>query len=78
MNLWLSRNKSGTLVLWFFNEPVKIGEAWYGDSYIVLDSVQSPTFGEITPFPEVTYENSPQQVEESQKTWRMDGFVGKR
>ncbi|MBO7211857.1 MAG: hypothetical protein J6V44_12740 [Methanobrevibacter sp.] len=50
------------MVLWF-NKPVKIGEAWYGDSYIVLDSVQWPTFGEVTPYPEVTFENSPQQVE---------------
>lgn len=62
MKLFIARNKSGTLVLWF-NKPVKIGEAWYGDSYFVLDSVQSPTFEEVTPFSEVTFENSPQEVE---------------
>ena len=62
MKLWIARNKSGTLILWH-DKPVKIGEAWYGESYIILDSIQWPTFGEVTPFPEVTFENSPQQVE---------------
>ena len=61
--LWLSRNKSGTLVLWF-NKPVKQGDGWYNnDGFFILDSVQSHTFGEVTPFPEVTVENSPQEVE---------------
>ena len=63
MKLWIVRNKSGTLALWF-NKPVKQGEGWYNnDGFFILDSVQSPTFGEVTPFPEVTFENSPQQVE---------------
>lgn len=61
--LWLSRNKSGTLVLWF-NKPVKQGDEWYNnDGFFISDSVQDPTFGEVIPFPEVTFENSPQQVE---------------
>lgn len=62
MKLWIARHKSGTLTLWF-NKPVKLGEDWYGDAYFVLDSVQSPTFREVIPYPEVTFENSPQQVE---------------
>jgi hypothetical protein len=41
-------------VLWF-NKPVKQGEGYYSnDGFFVLDSAQ---------FPEVTFENSPQQVE---------------
>ena len=61
--LWLSRNKSGTLVLWF-NKPVKQDDSWYNnDGLFILDSVRSPTFGEVIPFPEVTFDNSPQQVE---------------
>ena len=62
MKFWIARNKSGTLVLWF-NKPVKLGDGWYNnDGYFILDSVQSPTFGEVVPFPEVTFENSPQEV----------------
>ena len=54
MKLWITRNKSGTLVLWF-NKPVKQGEEWYSnDGFFILDYVQ---------FPEVTFENSPQEVE---------------
>ena len=54
MKLWVARNKSGTLVLWF-NKPVKQGEGWYSnDGFFILDSTQ---------FPEVTFENSPQMVE---------------
>lgn len=54
MKLWVARNKSGTLVLWF-NKPVKQGDSWYNnDGFFILDSAQ---------FPEVTFENSPQQVE---------------
>ena len=54
MKFWIARNKSGTLVLWF-NKPVKQGEEWYNnDGCFILDSVH---------FPEVTFENSPQQVE---------------
>jgi hypothetical protein len=63
MKLWIARNKSGTLTLWF-NKPVKQEDAWYNnDGFFVLDSVQSPTFGEVIQFPEVTFENSPQEVE---------------
>ena len=52
--LWVARNKSNTLTLWF-NKPVKQGEGWYNnDGFFILDSVQ---------FTEVTFENSPQQVE---------------
>ena len=54
MKFWIARNKSGTWVLWF-NKPVKQGEGWYNnDGFFILDSVH---------FPEVTFENSPQQVE---------------
>lgn len=54
MKLWVARNKSGTLVLWF-NKPVKQGEGWYNnDGFFILDSTQ---------FPEITFENSPQMVE---------------
>ena len=57
MKFWIARNKSGTLVLWF-NKPVKQGDGWYNnDGFFILDSVQSPTFGEVT------FENSPQEVE---------------
>lgn len=53
MKLWIARNKSGTLVLWF-NKPVRQGEGWYNnDGFFILDSVQ---------FPEVTWENSPKKV----------------
>lgn len=61
--LWITRNKNGTLTLWF-NKPVKQEGAWYNnDGFFVLDSIQSPTFGEVIPFPEVTFENSPKEVE---------------
>lgn len=61
--LYMSRNKSGTLVLWF-NKPVKQGDSYYSnDGYFILDSVQDPDFGEEIPFPEVTFENSPVEVE---------------
>lgn len=54
MKFWIARNKSGTLVLWF-NKPVKQEYGWYNnDGYFLLDSDK---------FPEVTFENSPQQVE---------------
>jgi hypothetical protein len=54
MRLWIARNKSGALVLWF-NKPVKQEEGYYSnDGFFVLDSTQ---------FPEVTFDNSPQQVE---------------
>lgn len=63
IKLWIARNKSGTLKLWF-NKPVKQGEVWYNnDGFFILESVQSPPFGEVTSFPEVTFENSPQLVE---------------
>ena len=63
MKFWLARNKSGTLVLWL-KKPLKQGDGWYNnDGYFILDSVQSPTFGEVSLFPEVTWENSPQMVE---------------
>lgn len=61
--MWITRNKSGTLVLWF-NKPVRQGEGWYSnDGFFILNSVQSPTFGEVTSFPEITWENSPKKVE---------------
>lgn len=63
MKLWIARNKAGTLTLWL-HKPVKLGDEWYGDgSLFILDSVQSPTFGKVIPYPEVTFENSPRQVE---------------
>jgi hypothetical protein len=61
MKFWITRDKYSTLVLWF-NKPIKIGERWYGSSNFILDSYYSPTFGEVIPFPEVTFENSPQEV----------------
>lgn len=61
--MWIARNKSGTLVLWC-NKPVRQDDSWYSnDGCFILDSVLSPTFGEVTLFPEVTWENSPKQVE---------------
>lgn len=60
--MWIARNKSGTLVLWF-NKPVRQGEEWYSnDGFFILDSVQFPTFGEVTLFSEVTWEDSPKKV----------------
>ena len=54
MELWIARNKSGTLTLWF-NKPTKQGDGWYNnDGFFILDSEQ---------FSEVTFENSPQKVE---------------
>lgn len=54
MKLWLARNKSGTLVLWF-NKPVKQDDSWYNnDGFFILESDQ---------FLEVTFENSPMEVE---------------
>ena len=63
MKMWIAREKSGTLILWY-SKPVKRGDGWYNnEGYFILDSVHSPTFGEATPFPEVTFENSPMEVE---------------
>jgi hypothetical protein len=63
MKFWITRDKYSTLVLWF-NKPVKQGDGWYNnDGFFILDSVQDPTFGEVIPFREVTFENSPQEVE---------------
>lgn len=54
MRFWVTRNKSGTLVLWF-NKPVKQGDTWYSnDGFFILDPDQ---------FPEITFENSPRMVE---------------
>ena len=54
MKLWVARNKSGMLTLWF-TKPVKHGYGWYNnDGFFILDSDQ---------FLEVTFENSPQMVE---------------
>lgn len=54
MKLWITRNKNNTLVLWF-NKPMKQGETWYNnDGFFILDSNQ---------FSQVTFENSPKEVE---------------
>ena len=54
--MWIAREKSGTLILWF-NKPVKQGDGWYNnDGYFVLDR-------DSVLYPEVTFENSPMEVE---------------
>lgn len=55
MKLWITRNKyDGMLKLWF-NKPVKQNFQFYSnDGFFILDE---------NLFPEVTFENSPQQVE---------------
>lgn len=59
MKLWIARDENGTLEL-FYEEPYYgtipgIGDAWKNGDYICkLDSKL---------FPEVTFENSPQEVE---------------
>lgn len=61
--LYLTRNKSGNLVLWY-KKPIKQGDHFYSnDGFFILDSNYDPDFGEDAPFPEVTFENSPVEVE---------------
>ena len=63
MKFWIARDKDGTLVFWY-NKPVKQGDRWYNNCVnIVLESPNSPPFGEVSSFPEVTFENSPQMIE---------------
>ena len=53
MELWIARDKNGTLKLWF-NKPVKQKYQFYNnDGFFILDEKL---------FPEVTFENSPQKV----------------
>lgn len=55
MELWIARDKSG-FVLLFESKPIRKGNGFYSleGHYYVL-------FGGL--FPEVTFENSPQEVE---------------
>ena len=53
MELWIARDKDGTLLL-FFDEPILNGLSW-----VSLDC--HPINGSL--FPEVTFDNSPQKVE---------------
>ena len=53
MKFWIARDKDGTLLL-FFDEPMLNGLSWVGlDCHPINASL----------FPEVTFENSPQEVE---------------
>ena len=56
MKLWIARNENGSL--WLFNRKPFLDEYWVaqGDdakAYVIDDEL----------FPEVTFENSPQEVE---------------
>lgn len=72
MKLWIGRDEEGDL--WLYNRELekKFGGFIPKDDNCDIMEIDNDLF------PEVTFENSTQQVEESQKTWRMDGFVGKR
>lgn len=53
MELWIARDKSGVLAL-YPDKPMKMDDIWDSDNWFVLDRAS---------FPEVTFENSPQEVE---------------
>lgn len=55
MELWIARDKCGSVLKLWYNKPLKYGEIWWSnDGYFVLDEDS---------FPEITFENSPQEVE---------------
>ena len=53
MKLWVTRDKDGILIIHFY-EPIIDGFGWVSLDYRVINEDM---------FPEVTFENSPQQVE---------------
>ena len=53
MKLWVTRDKDGMLLIHFY-EPIIDGLEWISLDYRVIDE---------SLFPEVTFENSPQEVE---------------
>ena len=53
MKLWIARDKDGMLLIHFY-EPIIDGLEWISLDYRVIDK---------SLFPEVTFENSPQEVE---------------
>ena len=53
MKLWIARDKDGGLTM-FKNAPNLHKTWWYSDLYMILPESE---------FPEVTFENSPQEVE---------------
>ena len=53
MKLWIARDKDGTLLIHFY-EPIIDGLEWISLDYRIIDK---------NLFPEVTFENSPQEVE---------------
>ena len=53
MKLWITRDKDGTLLIHFY-EPIIDGLEWISLDYRIIDK------GFL---PEVTFENSPQEVE---------------
>lgn len=55
--LWIARDKNGDLYL-YSHKPVKLSEQFIAKEnnvYVCIDDIKS--------FPEITWENSPQQVE---------------
>lgn len=61
MKLWIARDKEGTLYLSFEKPTKKYGEIW--DTLHIHDGHGGIYDIESDEFPEVTFENSPQQVE---------------
>lgn len=53
MKLWIARDKSGVLAL-YPDKPMKAGDIWDSDNWFILD---------MASYPEVTFDNSPQEVE---------------
>ena len=69
MKLWIAREKNGSLRL-YARKPIKIGGYFYiHDGYTRIDNGTRLSAGWYIDginrnlFPEVTFENSPQQVE---------------
>lgn len=54
MKLWIARDKDGLIYL-YMKKPTLIG--WYFDTKYLIGEIDK------TSFPEVTFENSPQEVE---------------
>ena len=56
MKLWIARDKNGMLTLFD-------GKPFVKDKHFVCDDLISAIILEVDMFPEVTFENSPQEVE---------------
>ncbi len=54
MKLWIARDKNGSLAIYKKEPELLINEKWIGGCSIWLSSDN---------FPEVTFENSPKQIE---------------